>query len=150
DIYEVAVPGQELTMFVALVGNKTLLASPGKDYVVGALRQARLQKKPALRNRAFGAVLEKLDPKQGVSLAMLGTSIGKGEWLDMLPRTYRDALAGIDSIGGGLKFGDDIRLDLAVSTRTEADAQVLREALTKGVALGRVSLALLGNNARVL
>jgi hypothetical protein len=144
-VYEVAIPGQDLTMFVALVGNKTLLASPGKDYVVGALKQGRQAKKPALKHKGFQGVLENLDSKQAVSLAMLGTSLGKNEWVDLLPQEYRDALTGIEVVGGGLGFGNEVKLDLVVSTKADQDARVLRDALSKGVKLAQAGLALLGD-----
>jgi len=148
DVYEVVIPGQELAMFMAVVDNKTLLTSPGKDYVVSALRQARLKKKPALANKGFQAVLEKLDPKQGIAVAMLGKSIGKSELLDSLPAGFRNALRGIEVIGGGLSFGNEIKLDLIVSTKANRDAQNLREVLTKGVRLAQVGLAFLGNERK--
>src|SRR5205807_2003572 len=99
-VYELNLSGQDQPLFVAVVDNKTLLASPGKDYVVGALRQARLKKKAVLKNKAFQAVLEKLDPKQGIALATLGSSLRKSKLLGMLPEGIRDTLAGIDVLGG--------------------------------------------------
>ena len=149
-VYEVVVPGQDLSMFLALADNKTLLASPGKDYVVGALRQARLQKKPLLKNKSFGAVLEKLDPKQGVSVAVLGSSIGKSDLLDSLPKRVREAQANIELIGGGVSFTNEVKFDLVVSTRAEGDAGALRDAMTKGVRLAQVGLAFLGNDRKEL
>jgi hypothetical protein len=141
-VYEMAIPGQDLSMFVALVGNKTLLASPGKDYVVGALRQARQNKRVVLKNREFQGVLEDLDPKLGISMALLTTSFGKSEMLDLLPREYRDAISGIRIIGGGLGFANEIKLDIRVSTSSEADARILRDSLTRWLRLGQAALVL--------
>jgi hypothetical protein len=150
DVYEVVVPGQDLSMFVALPGNKTLLASPGKDYVVDALKQARLKKKPALKNKEFQAVLEKLDSKQGLSLAVLGKAIGKSELLDSLPQGMRDALGNIEVIGGGASFGNEIKLDLVVSTKTARNALRLRNVLTRGIRLAQVGLAFLAEERKEL
>jgi hypothetical protein len=144
-IYEVAIPGQDLSLFVAAIDNKTLLASPGKDYVVDALKRGAA-KKVVLKNRAFQSVVEKLDPKQGVSLAMLGGSLGKSQWLDALPQTYKDALSNIEIIGGGVGFGNEVKVNLLISTKTTRDAGVLRDALTKGVRLAQVGLAFLGDD----
>src|SRR5262245_5956460 len=52
-IYEVVVPNQDSSLFVTLASNKLLLASPGKDYVVDALKRARDRKKAELTNKAF-------------------------------------------------------------------------------------------------
>jgi len=149
-VYELNLSGQDQPVFVAVVDNKTLLASPGKDYVVGALRQARLKKKAVLKNKAFQAVLEKLDPKQGIALAILGSSIGKSKLLEMLPEGIRGALAGIDVLGGGLSFGTEIKFDLVVSTKATRDATTLRDALNKGVRLAQVGLAFLGSDRKEL
>ncbi len=146
EIYEVAIPGQELSLFVAGLDNKTLLASAGKDYVVDALKRARLKQKVVLKNRAFQAVVEKLDGKQGVSLAMLGGSLGKSEWLNSLPEAYKDALAGIEAIGGGITFGNEVKLNLLVSTKSDGNARTLREGANKGVRLAQVALAFLGED----
>jgi hypothetical protein len=150
DVYEIAIPGQEQTMFVAVVGNKTLLASPGKDYVVEALKQARLRKKPALKNRGFQAVVEKIDPRQGVSVALLGSSFSKNEWLDLLPGNYRDAVSGIEVVGGGLAFGNEIKLELVISTKSDRAARDLRDVLTKGVRLAQTALAFLGQDNKIV
>ena len=75
EVYQVDVPGQDLTLYVALASNRTLLASPGKDYVVDALKQVHLKKKPALKNKTFQAIVEKMDPKQSLTVAVLGKSL---------------------------------------------------------------------------
>jgi len=149
-VYEVVVPGQDLSMFVALPENKTLLASAGKDYVVDALKQARLKKKTLLKNKEFQAVLEKLDGKQVVSLAVLGKAIGKSDLLDSLPEGFRTALGNIQVIGGGVSLGTEVKLDLVVSTKEAAAAARLRNLLTKGIRLAQVGLAFLGEERKEL
>ncbi len=150
DVYEVVIPGQDQSMFVALPGNKTLLASTGKDYVVDALKQARLKKKVVLKNKEFQAVLEKLDPRQGVSLAVLGKAIGKSELLDSLPQGLRDSLSNVEVIGGGATFGNEVKLDLVIATREARAARRLRTLLTKGIRLAQVGLAFLAEERKEL
>jgi hypothetical protein len=149
-VYEVKVSGQNLTLFVALVENKTLLASPGKDYVVDALKQARAKKKPALKNKEFQAVVEKLDTRQGVSLALRGAAVGTSDLLDLLPRRLRDGLDRVESIGGGIGFTNDIKLDLVGSARSDDDAKLLRDATFRGVRFAQGSLGFLGNENKLV
>jgi hypothetical protein len=150
EVYEVAVPGQDLSLFVALATNKVLLASPGKDYVVDALKQVRQKKQPALKNKAFQALLEKMDPRQSLSLAVLGKSLAGAASLGILPKAARDSLANLEAIGGGLTVGKEIKLDVAVSSKDERNARRTREVLDKGVKLALVGLALLGEERKEL
>jgi hypothetical protein len=150
EVYEVIIPGQDNSLFVALAGGKTLLASPGKDYVVDALKQARLKKKPALKSKAFQALLEKMDDSQTVSLAVPGKKlIGAGGKSDLLPKGARDALAKIEAVGGGLTVGtQDIKLELSISSNDETSAQTVRQTIDKAIKLGLVGLALLGDEQK--
>ncbi len=50
-VYEVNVPDMDEPLFVALASEDTLFASPGKDYVVDALKKLGKPAKPALRIR---------------------------------------------------------------------------------------------------
>jgi hypothetical protein len=146
----VVVPGQDLTLFVALASNKVLLASPGKDYVVDALKQVRQKKKPALKNKAFQALVENMDPKQSVSLGVLGKTLTGIAGLELLPRKARDSVRSIEAIGGGLTVGKEMKLELAISTKDEGSARRVRESVDKGIKLGLVGLALLGDERKEL
>jgi hypothetical protein len=146
DVWEVNIPNQDQSLFVALAGNRTLLVSPGKDYVVDAIKQGRLNKKPELKNKAFASLLEKLEPKQSLSIVVLGKALAGAQKMEILPKGARDALGGIQAIGGGLTFGKEVKLELAVSSKDESSAQSIRETLNKGVRLGTAGLTLLGDD----
>jgi hypothetical protein len=150
EVYQVDVPGQDLTLYVTLAGNKTMLVSRGKDYVVNALKQVRAKKQPVLKNKAFQALVESMDAKQSLTVAVLGKSLGALEDLQILPKGVRDALASIEAIGGGVTVGKEMKLDLAVSTKNEQSARTVRDAVDKGVKLGLVGLALLGDDRKEL
>ncbi len=120
EVYEVNIPGQDGALFVALASGKTLLVSPGKDYVVDSLKQSRANAKPALKSKSFQALLEKMDSKQSLSLAVPGKKlIGADDKADFLPRAVRDALAKIEVIGGGLTISEEVKFDLYFSTKDE-------------------------------
>jgi len=150
EVYQVDVPGQDMTLYVSLASNKTVLIARGKDYVVDALKQARLKKKPVLKNKAFQAIVEKMDAKQSVSLAVLGKTLGAFEDADGLPKPLRNALASIEVIGGGVTAGKEVKIELSVATKDEQNAAAVRTALDKGVKLGLVGLALLGDEHKGL
>jgi len=83
-------------------------------------------------------------------VAVLGKSLGALEDLEILPKGVRDALASIEAIGGGVTMGKEMKLDLAVSTKNEQSARTVRDAVDKGVKLGLVGLALLGDDRKEL
>jgi hypothetical protein len=148
DVWEVIIPNQDSSLFVALSGNNTLLASPGKDYVVDAIKQARANKKPALKNKAFQALVEKMDPKQSLSVVVLGKALSGAEKMEILPKGARDALGSIQAVGGGLTIDKEIKLELAVSSKDEDSARGIREAIDKGVKLGTVGLTLVSDDRK--
>ena len=146
---EVIVPGQDSSIYVALVNDKILVASPGKDYVVDALEQHRSKKKASLKNKAFQSLVENLDPKQTVSFAILGKSLAAAVG-DTLPAGFTDSLKKIEAIGGGLTVTNEVKLDVLVSSKDGPSADSFRTTLDKGVKLGMVGLALLTEGRKEL
>src|SRR5262249_25393741 len=147
-VYEMPVPGKELSVFVAVKDAKTLLISPGKDYVVDALKQVRAKKKPVLKNKELQELIERLDAKQAVSIALPGKALAGLAGLDNAPPGTGDALEGIEAIGGGITVGKELRLDLAITTKTEENAKNLRGVLDKGSKLAVGALALLAEDRK--
>jgi hypothetical protein len=146
-VYEVVVPNQDLSVYVSLANNKTILASPGKDYVVDALKQGRLRKKPALKNKDFQALLEKLDGKQSLSLAVLGKALA-GAGSDDVPKFMAQALKGIEAIGGGVTVSNEFKMEVLVATKDTEAARRMHNALDRGVKLALVGLSLLGDERK--
>jgi hypothetical protein len=133
-----------------VLSNKTLVASPGKDYVVDALKQVGTKKKATLKNREFQALLEKMDPRQSVSLAVLGKSLADANGRDALPKIVTEALGGVEAVGGGLTVGNEIKLDLVVAGKSDQNARKVRDSIDRGVKLALVGLALVGEENRGL
>ncbi len=149
-VWEVIIPNEDKSLFVALAGNKTLLVSPGKDYVVDAIKQGRLSKKPEVKNKAFQALLEKMDPKQSLSVVVLGKALAGAEKMEILPKGARDALGSIEAIGGGMTVGKEVKLEIAVSSKDETSARGIRETIDKGVKLATVGLTLVSEDRKGL
>ena len=148
-VWEVVVPGQDTSIFVAIVSDKIMVASPGKDYVIDALKQHRAKKKATLKNKEFQALVESLDAKQTISIAVLGKSLAAAV-ADVLPAGIADSLGKIEAIGGGLTVGDEVKLDLVVAGQDATSAESIRSTLDKGVKLGMVGLALLTEGRKEL
>lgn len=164
-LYEVNVPEQDDPLFVALVGRDTLLASPGKDYVIDALKKAGKEAKtapkngdpqpapsgkssgvlvldkPVLKNKKFEALLEKLDARQSVSLAMVKTPELTKAFEQAVPGDVKAMLETIRAIGGGLTIGDDVKLELVVTTKNANNAEELHKSAKAGLDLMLAGLA---------
>ena len=146
EVYEVALPGQEVGLFVTLLDGKTLLASPGKDYVVDALKTARDKKKSELKNKDLAALISRWEvSKQALTIALPGTALAGLE----IPG-FEDALKDVEAVGGGLTIGKELKLDLAVSGKTEENARVIRSMMERGVKLATAGLALVGDDNKEL
>src|SRR5258708_31006059 len=142
-VYEVVLPDQDASLFVALASEKTMLVAPGKDYVVDALKRGKAKKKAVLKSKAFQALVEKMDAKQSASIAVMGKAL-KGDALDEAPKIVKDLVGKIDALGGGLTLGDDVKFEVVVSAKTAADAPAFKDSAEKGVKLGLPTLLLLG------
>src|SRR5262249_5643205 len=83
-LYEFTTPELDSPLSVVLAGKDTILASPGKDYVVEALKKVGKTDKPQLKNKEFQALLEKINARQSLSVAVV-KSKGVKKALDGLP-----------------------------------------------------------------
>jgi hypothetical protein len=113
--------------YVALLDKRVLVASPAKDLIIDALDKAKGRKKPDLKSKELCRLLEKADGKQSIWLAILPSALGKILPLDD-DSPFRDQLAKMEAISGGLTFGDDIKLEIAVAAK---DGEVARELSTE-------------------
>ncbi len=145
DVYEFAVPGGT-SLFAALASPKVLLASPGKDYVIDALKQAKAGKKPTLKSKVLQELIEQLDAKHTLSVAFPGKALGGVGKIDWLPGKANEAIEAIEMVGGGLIIGDELKFDLAISAKDEDNAKTVRDFLKTGTKLALAGLAFLGDD----
>jgi hypothetical protein len=157
-LYEVTVPERDESLYVALPSRDTLLVSPGKDYIIDALKKLGKEDKPAakgketrssdsgksagvlpldkpaLKNKKFQELLEKLDTRQSVSLAVVKTP-GLTKALEDAPGDIKAMLDAIQALGGGLTISDEVKLNLVATTKTAKKANELRESAKAGLDL---------------
>ena len=77
-VWEVKANEQAPDVFVALADGTTLLASLGKDYVVDAMRKVSSKEAPPLKNKDMQALLERMNLKQSMSIAVVGSALTEG------------------------------------------------------------------------
>jgi hypothetical protein len=130
----VNLPDTDAPLFVALADNNTMLVSPGKDYVVPALKKIGKKDKPVLKNKLFQALLEKINDRQSLSLAAVKTDAVK-DAANGLPGDVKDMIDKIQAVGGGLTLGDDVKLELVFSTKNAKDAKALKDSADAGLRL---------------
>ena len=133
-VYEVTLNEQGPPLFVALPDRSTLLASPGKDYVVDALKK----EKPSLKNKDVAGLLERMNDKQGISVAVVGQALTEGASPEV-----KDLFSRVDAVGGGVTVGEEIKIEVAVSAKSADDAKAVKEAVDAGVKQARLTLAAL-------
>jgi hypothetical protein len=141
-VYQVDLPDHPLPYFVALADDNTLLASPGKDYVVDALKKVGSKEPAALKDKDLQALLEKVDERQSVSLAAVSAALKGG--LAEAGEDVAGVLDKISAVGGGLTLGEDVKVEVVVTAVNAADAKEFRDSADQALKLALAGLAVLG------
>ncbi len=139
-LYEVNLPDLDAPFFVALADKNTLLVSPGKDYIVDALKKIGKKDKPVLKNKEFQALLEKVDDRQSLSVAAVKTAAVK-DALGSLPGDVKDMIDKIQALAGGLTLSDGVKLEVVATTKNDTEAKDLKESAEAGLTLVQTFLA---------
>jgi hypothetical protein len=144
-VYEVTVAELPLPVFVSLVDRTTVLISPGKDYVVDALKKVDAEK-ATVKNKEFATLLERMDGKQSLSMAAIGSALTKGD----VPGPIKEVVELLDAVGGGITIGDDVKLEMVASAKTAKDAKAINDKINDGLTQGLAILALLAGQNKDL
>jgi hypothetical protein len=151
DIYEIALPGTDMALFVSVASAKTVLLSPGKDYVIDALKQVKAGKKPALKSKEMQELIDGLDPKCSLAVAVQGKFLaGIKDHLSLLPEKLINTLEGVEGVGGGITVGEECKFDLAITTKDAENARAMRDGMKLAVNLGVAAIAFLGEERKEL
>lgn len=134
-LYEVNHPEIDDPIFVALPGPDTLLLSLGKDYVIDALKKTGKTAKANLKNKKFHALLEKVDARQSLSLAAVTNPDIAKTIKKKTPGDISGMFEKIQALAGGLTISDEIKLELAVTTKNTQDAKDLSDSAKAGLNL---------------
>src|SRR5262249_38138844 len=111
-LYEVKIPNQDQPMFVAIT-KTALLASPGKDYVLDAVEKTSGRKETKLKHKDLQAMLNRVDPKQSIWVAVLGSALEKSE-LAKRDET-KEIVEKVQDVSGGITVDKNIKIELDVT-----------------------------------
>jgi hypothetical protein len=139
-IYEVALPHGP-AFFVCLVDKTTLVGAPVKDLAIEALDKAAGKKTTKLKNAALKKMLEKMDPKNSLSVVGLSDMMIGGHSSVTVQcgarrvESHVDTLAdnGIESVEAAITVGDEIKGKVTFTTKDANKAKELAKTLEGGI-----------------
>jgi len=148
NLYEVNVPGQAQVLFVTLVDKNTMLASAGKDYVLDAIDKKAGRKKSELKNKELQALLGRIDGKQSIWTAVLGSTLEKSQLIN--DDTAKDLISKLLDANLGITIDKDVKAEVGITAKNPEDAKKLDEAINDNLnqAVGILSL-LVGNSPEI-
>jgi hypothetical protein len=129
-LYEVIVPGQDMSLWVVIADKNTILASAGKDYILDALKKTDAKAAAPLKSKAFQDLLEKMGDKQTLTIAAMGSALIKGQ-LGETPA--KETLEKLEAVGGGLTMADDLKIEVVFSAKSADDAKDVEKQLSDGI-----------------
>jgi hypothetical protein len=142
ELYEANIPGVQHTMYVALAGKNSLVASGGKDYVLDAIDKEAGKKKSQLKSQGLQALLARVDGTQSVWLAVLGSTLAKSQLANT--DEAKQIIDKLDDATAGLTLSKDLKLEVSVTAKNADDARELGAKIRKGL---NTALALAGGLA---
>ncbi len=126
-LWEYTESAAKRTVLIALAGD-TLIAGETQERVREALEQARDPHSISVRDATLGKLLTKVDRRQPLWLAASMKSLGSIANIDnyLLRMVVNPLLQNADSLYGGVKVADDLRLELTIGTTTAEQADRLQ------------------------
>lgn len=148
-LYEIKAPDLPAPAFAAVADKNTLVIAPKQEYAVAALDKAAGKKTTALKNKAMGALLQQIDGKQSVWVAVAGSALEKGiPGLD--DPNVKEFLSKLDAVAGGLTVTDDIKAQFVLNAKDVKGAKELSQGVGEGINQGLVIIALLAGQQKEL
>lgn len=145
---EIEQQGNSQTMYMAIVDDTTLAASPSKNYVVQVLDQKAGKGKSELKADLKG-LLEKADANQSISFVALGDVLRKSPLAGDSDKA-KDLLAKIESITGGLTISDEFKMDVNIASKDEDAAKELTKDIKEGLERVKGMAAFFANERKEL
>jgi hypothetical protein len=141
EVYEFTPPDAgDQTFYISIADSKTILASGGKDYVVNALDQLKRGKAPTLKSKQMAEVLKRVDGKQSVWTAVVGSALEKTQIKDV--DEAKEILEKLADASIGITIDKGIKLELGVTGKDAKAAKELDDKISDAVTQGQ-TLALL-------
>jgi hypothetical protein len=132
---------QDQTFYASFVGPDTLLAAPGKDYLVKGLERTAGNAAP-IKSKELLGLLSKVDTKRSIWMAVPGSAFPKELPIDN--DKLKKSLESISSVTGGINVGEEVKLEFQIATKDAAGAKDLVQTIKGALAQAKGFLALAG------
>jgi hypothetical protein len=146
-VFEVKPPGQDSPLFVGLVDGTTVVASPGRDYVLRAFA-TRAGKKDGTVKKEVQALIQKTDAKQSFWLAVPGSTLGKSEFAS--DERAKKTLAKVEAFTLGATLADDIQAHVTITAKNAEGAKDLAQELKEGLEQAKGLVTILAGSQKEL
>jgi hypothetical protein len=145
-LYEATIPNSPQPLFAALLSSNTIVASAGKDYVLDAIDKEAGKKTTKLKSKELEKLLGRIDAKQCLWVAVLGSTLAKNPFLSNNDDA-KQIIEKLDDAIAGITIDKDLKVELAVTAKNANDAKELDEKIKDGLntALGFAALAATNN-----
>jgi hypothetical protein len=148
-LYEVKMPDQPQPVFAAVADKNTIVASPSRDFVIDALDKGTGKKKGQLKSKEVTSLLERIDGKQSLWIAVGGSTLEKSI-PPVTDESVKELLKKVSAISGGVTTTEDVKAQFVVSAKDAQGAKELDQLINDGVNQGLGLLALLVSNQKEL
>jgi hypothetical protein len=146
-IYEVLPPSQSQAVFVGLVDENTLVAGSSKAYILDAFAKKAGTKETTLK-KDLAALIEKIDSKQSIWLAVPGSTLGKSELTQ--EERAKKTLEKIAALTVGLTLADNIVANIAITAKTAEAAGELAKEMKEGLEQAKGLVTVLSGSQKEL
>jgi hypothetical protein len=133
-IYQFTLPDNSTSLFATIIDEKTILASPGKDYIVDAIRTTGGKPAP-LKSKGLEALLDKMEERQSISVAAVSEAVKSLIGNDV------SGLENLTALSGGLTLSELVKVEIGISTKEADEAKEIHNSLSNQLKLGVVALA---------
>jgi len=144
EFWEVTPPDNPQSLFVSLLSNDTILAAPGKDYLIDALDKQAGRKKAALKNKDMAGLISRMDTKQSLYVGLLGASLEKSPLAN--EEKAKEIIEKLADASIGLTIEKDIVLEIGITAKGTKEAKDLEDSIKDGLNQLLGIAALLGGN----
>jgi hypothetical protein len=152
EMYEVTIPDQPQSIYVNVANNSTILASPGKDYLIDALAKINGQKKTTLKNKDMAALIGRMDARSSMYVGILGAALSAA--LEKSPlnndEAAKEIVDKIHDVSFGLSITQDIGIDIGLGAKDAKGAADLNDKIKDGLKQALALVTFLSMNNKQL
>jgi hypothetical protein len=146
-VYEVQIPQSPRPLLVSVLDKNTIVATVDKESLQEAFSRVASEK-PVKLKKEIEQLLQGVDGRQSLWVAMLGEALSKNEMLS--DDKTKKTLEKIDTISAGITVAKDIQLLINVLAKSSEGAKDLASEMTDGLNNAKGLLALAASDKKEL